>query len=156
VKLASLPTARDHHAIGVVNGKLYAIGGRINGRHDKNITENEEYDPATDRWRARAPMPTLRSGIVAASLNGKVFVFGGESNSGTHNQTESYDPVLNRWQSWALCPPLVMDWVHVLVNPFTLFPAGPNLDATFSSITRFSHRKLITAQPSNVHASAPG
>ena len=99
-----MPTPRDHHAIGVLNGKLYAIGGRINGRHDKNITENEEYDPATDRWRARASMPTLRSGIVAASLNGKVFVFGGESNSGTHNQTESYDPVSNRWQSWAPMP----------------------------------------------------
>src|SRR5207245_2635229 len=57
---APIPTSRDHHAIGVVNGKLYAIGGRINGRHDRSITENEEYDPATDRWRPRTAMPTVR------------------------------------------------------------------------------------------------
>ena len=36
-----------------LNGKLFAIGGRINGRHDKSIAANEEYDPATDRWRVR-------------------------------------------------------------------------------------------------------
>jgi len=119
----------------VLNGKLYAIGGRINGRHDKNITENEEYDPATDRWRARAPMPTLRSGIVAASLNGKVFVFGGESNSGTHNQTESYDPVSNRWQSWA--PMLTARHglgAAVFGQSIYLISGGPKPDATFSSV----------------------
>jgi hypothetical protein len=46
----------------------------INSRHDKSITANEEYDSATDRW-GRDPLPTVRSGIVAASLNDKVFVF---------------------------------------------------------------------------------
>jgi len=31
VRRAPIPTPRDHHAIGDVNAKLYAIGGRING-----------------------------------------------------------------------------------------------------------------------------
>jgi N-acetylneuraminic acid mutarotase len=130
-----MPTPRDHHAIGVLNGKLYAIGGRINGRHDKSITANEEYDPATDRWRALAPLPTVRSGIVAASLNGKVFVFGGESNSGTHNQTESYDPVSNRWQSWAPMPTARHGLgAAVLGQSIYVISGGPKPGATFSSV----------------------
>ena len=75
-----LPTPRDHHAVGVVNGKLYAIAGRINGNHDRSIGDNEEYDPASDRWHVALADPNVRSGIVAAVLTGKVFVFGGEYN----------------------------------------------------------------------------
>ena len=59
-----MPTPRDHHAIGVVNGKLYAIGGRINGRHDRSVADNEEYDPSDQSLDALAPLPTVRSGIV--------------------------------------------------------------------------------------------
>ena len=130
-----MPTPRDHHAIGVLNGKLYAIGGRINGRHDKSITANEEYDPSTDRWRARDPLPTVRSGIVAASLDGKVFVFGGESNFGTHNQTESYDPASNRWQSWAPMPIARHGLgAAVLGQSIYVISGGPKPGATFSSV----------------------
>lgn len=53
-KRAAIPTPRDHLAIGVVKGKLYAIGGRVDGSHAKNLSVNEEYDPSADRWRARA------------------------------------------------------------------------------------------------------
>jgi N-acetylneuraminic acid mutarotase len=65
---------------------------------------NEEYDPQADRWRTRAPMPTPRSGIAAAALNGRIFVFGGESPSGTFGETESYEPVKNEWRSWTPMP----------------------------------------------------
>ncbi|MBI3079664.1 MAG: galactose oxidase, partial [Deltaproteobacteria bacterium] len=44
-----------------------------------------------------APMPTPRSGIAAATLGGRIFVFGGESPAGTFNQTEAYDPGRNTW-----------------------------------------------------------
>src|SRR5262249_56155697 len=78
LKLAPMPTPRDHHAIGVLNGKLYVIGGRINGRHDKSITANEEYDPAKDQWRGPGPLSPPRGGIVAGLLEwGKFFFLGG-------------------------------------------------------------------------------
>jgi N-acetylneuraminic acid mutarotase len=91
-KHAPIPMPRDHLAIGVVGGKLYAIGGRVDGSYAKNLAHNEEYDPKTGRWRARGPIPTARSGIAAAVLKERIFVFGGESPAGTFNQTESYDP----------------------------------------------------------------
>ena len=130
-----MPTPRDHHAIGVVNGKLYAIGGRINGRHDRNVANNEEYDPATNRWRALAPLPTVRSGISAASLDGKIFVFGGETTRGTHKEVESYDPAQNRWQRWAPMPTARHGLgVAVLGQSIYVIAGGPKPGATFSSV----------------------
>ena len=44
--------ARGYLQVAVTNGKIYAIGG------SGPIGTNEEYDPATDNWTAKSPMPT--------------------------------------------------------------------------------------------------
>jgi N-acetylneuraminic acid mutarotase len=49
-------------------------------------------------------MPTARSGIAAAVLEGRVFVFGGEAPAGTFNQAEAYDPKSNSWNGHAPMP----------------------------------------------------
>src|SRR5262249_37094456 len=64
--LAYVPTARDHLAAAAMDGRLYAVGGRIDGNYSRNLASNEAYDPATGRWEQRAPLPTARSGIAAA------------------------------------------------------------------------------------------
>src|SRR5262249_43029448 len=48
--LADVPTARDHLAVAAMDGRLYAVGGRIDGNYSRNLASNEAYDPATDRW----------------------------------------------------------------------------------------------------------
>jgi hypothetical protein len=58
----------------------------IDGNYSRNLASKEAYDPATNSWEQRAPMPTARSGIAAAVLEGRVFVFGGEAPAGTFNQ----------------------------------------------------------------------
>jgi N-acetylneuraminic acid mutarotase len=68
------------------------------------LASNEAYDPTTDRWEQRAPMPTARSGIAAAVLGGRMFVFGGEAPAGTFNQVEAYDARSNGWSSHARMP----------------------------------------------------
>jgi N-acetylneuraminic acid mutarotase len=80
------------------------VGGRIDGNYSRNLASNEVYDPATDRWEQRAPMPTARSGIAAAVLGGRMFVFGGEASAGTFNQVEAYDAGSNDWSSHARMP----------------------------------------------------
>jgi N-acetylneuraminic acid mutarotase len=65
---------------------------------------NEAYDPANDRWAQRAPMPTARSGIAAAVLDGRIVVVGGEAPSGTFRQVEAYDPKSNGWSAYAPMP----------------------------------------------------
>src|SRR5262249_11461272 len=68
--LAYVPTARDHLAAAAMDGRLYAVGGRIDGNYSRNLASNEAYDPATGRWEQRAPLPTARSGIAAAGPGG--------------------------------------------------------------------------------------
>src|SRR5262249_50518207 len=60
---------------------------------------NEVYDPQSDRWERLSPIPTARSGIAAAVLQGRIFVVGGERPTGTFNQVEAYDPKSDRWTS---------------------------------------------------------
>jgi N-acetylneuraminic acid mutarotase len=87
-----------------MDGRLYAVGGRIDGNYSRNLASNEAYDPATGRWEQRAPLPTARSGIAAAILEGRMFVFGGEAPAGTFNQAEAYDARSNGWSSQARMP----------------------------------------------------
>ncbi|MCH8289930.1 hypothetical protein IH992_02335 [Candidatus Poribacteria bacterium] len=49
-KKADMPTHREDFAAGVVNGKIYVIGGG----HGGVFATVEEYDPATDTWAIKA------------------------------------------------------------------------------------------------------
>jgi hypothetical protein len=95
---AGLPTPRDHHGIGVIGEKLYAAAGRIDGNHDRGIGVNEEHDAKLDRSRKLAPIPSVRSGVGASVLNGRVLVFRGKYRRATWNYVESYDPTINHWR----------------------------------------------------------
>jgi N-acetylneuraminic acid mutarotase len=48
-------------------------------------------------------MPTNRSGIAGAAVNGRIHVFGGETPRGTLSTNEAYDPASN---SWAAAEPM--------------------------------------------------
>ena len=59
---------------GAVGDRLFALGSGVAG---KAVARNEEYDPATDRWRERAPPPQPRDDLGVAVLGGKIHTFGG-------------------------------------------------------------------------------
>ena len=89
-----------------VNGKIYVIGGSAKGV-GYEIARNEEYDPATDRWRSRAPMPHGLNHIGAAALDGKLYSAGGFTNPGHHDPSDaffSYDPSTDTWRTLAPLP----------------------------------------------------
>lgn len=82
------------------NGKLYAMGGFVFG--PGNVTNVDEYDPATDTWRPRTPMPTRRGGFgLAAAANGKIYAVGG---GGLLATVEEYDPWTDTWRTRAPMP----------------------------------------------------
>jgi N-acetylneuraminic acid mutarotase len=99
------PTARNHAAIGVVNGKIYIIGGRVGAANTttaSNTNVVEVYDPATDNWGvAGLRMPTPRSGMGWATYKGKIYVAGGEMYNADFfaviRAVEVYDPATNTW-----------------------------------------------------------
>lgn len=104
---AAMPTARSHLAAATVNGKIYAIGGFIASDTflPEPIATVEEYDPLTDSWSTKAPMPTARARHTATTVNGKIYVIGGSSTTyDTLTTVEEYDPLTNSWSTKAPMP----------------------------------------------------
>lgn len=95
---APLPQTVHHPAAASVSGKLYVIGGYVvRAFFIWNGTDAVyEYDPAVDRWRARAPMPTPRGALAAAAWGGKIYVVGGKDRTDT-GALEVYDPATDAW-----------------------------------------------------------
>jgi N-acetylneuraminic acid mutarotase len=116
--LAPLPSNRGSAVAGVVDGKIFAIGGAANHPGSKEsyidrtrgrpslhraVATNEVYDPATNRWDSRNPMPTARNHSAIGVVNGRIYVIGGRIGSvfmSTGSNTdivEEYDPATDQW-----------------------------------------------------------
>jgi N-acetylneuraminic acid mutarotase len=101
-----MPTPRNHMALNAVNGKIYAIGGRVGAAFigvASDVSLVEVYDPAKDEWQAPgARMPTARSAVGTGVYNGKIYVAGGEYQDpfiqATFRAFEEYDPATNTWR----------------------------------------------------------
>mgnify|MGYP002402879850 CR=1 FL=1 len=91
-----------------VGGRLHAIGGGIGNGFEsrRSVDWHLAYDPATNRWEARAPMPTGRDHTGAVALDGRIHVIGGRvdnfhTNSNLHHV---YDPQADKWEMRAPFP----------------------------------------------------
>jgi len=103
---ASMPTPRSGFAIAVYQNKIYCIGGTT-GDSDNFVSGftgvTEVYDPATDTWETKKPMPTPRADLCTGVVKGKIYCIGGKKYWGVApfyqelNTTEVYDPILNFW-----------------------------------------------------------
>jgi N-acetylneuraminic acid mutarotase len=108
VSKAPMQVARSGLGVAAVNGKIYAIGGstRSGGGGTRQgplpvtggtVDTNEEYDPATDTWTFKAPMPTPRAGFAIAVFHDKVYCIGEGVN-------EVYDPATDTWENKTAMP----------------------------------------------------
>jgi probable HAF family extracellular repeat protein len=103
VRAALLPERRGH-AVGVANGLLYAIGGENKFGHV--ISTVQAYNPATDSWSSKAPLPVGRqSANGAATINSTIYVAGGQNPAGTLTNTlYAYNATTNSWTTRANMP----------------------------------------------------
>jgi hypothetical protein len=69
--VGSIPRLRQLAAGAVLGGQLYMIGGmeHVNPDSVAVITRVNAYDPITNKWRLKAPLPTPRDGIVAGRVS---------------------------------------------------------------------------------------
>ncbi len=112
--LAPMPTRRGSPVAAAVGGKIYVIGGASThpgsaepavhpARPHRALGTVEEYDPATDSWRARSPMPTARNHAAVGVVGGKIYVLGGRlgaafiSVASNTDVVEEYDPATDQW-----------------------------------------------------------
>ena len=83
-------------AAGVIAGKFYVAGG-------VGTTDLDVYNPATDSWTTRAPIPKAGQAIGAA-LDGRLYVVVRSLNDGGTalvNRAYVYNPGTNKWGSIA-------------------------------------------------------
>jgi N-acetylneuraminic acid mutarotase len=97
-----MPTERDALYTCVVNGKIYAIGGRKGDEQGGNgivIKTVEEYDPVKDNWIKKADMPTARCFLSTSVVEEKIYAIGGFSLyvGNALSTVEVYDPMTDRW-----------------------------------------------------------
>jgi N-acetylneuraminic acid mutarotase len=98
--LPDLPTQRNHIAGAVVDNKFYVVGGRFGAGFRTDMTNAlEMFDPATNTWTTKTPMPTVRGGLNGIAAHGCFYVWGGENSVGVFPQMELYNPVTDTWQS---------------------------------------------------------
>src|SRR5262249_56051434 len=62
---ALIPRALHHAAAVGLNGKLYVMGGFVEGWTPTD--EVHEYDPASDRWQRLVALPAARGALAAAA-----------------------------------------------------------------------------------------
>jgi N-acetylneuraminic acid mutarotase len=96
---------RNHAFGGVVNGKIYVIGGRTGHGFILSATNTdvvEEYNPVNDSWSVpKERMPTARSGGASGFDGRRIYIAGGEVTTkdlvGAFRSVEAYDPAINSW-----------------------------------------------------------
>ncbi|MEM4243514.1 MAG: kelch repeat-containing protein [Candidatus Bathyarchaeia archaeon] len=108
-KKTPMPTPRILFGIAVIGNKIYTMGGDSGnwevGQRITNVVE--VYDPLTDKWETKSPMPTKRMAFSASVINGKIYIIGGQVSEPAYNsvlQTEVYDPETDTWTTAAPIP----------------------------------------------------
>lgn len=120
---APMPTSRAFIAAEGISGRLYVVGGALNG--DVITAALEVYDPATNSWSTKVPMPTPRYGLTSGFIGGRLYAVGGVPGNTGPSETatnESYDPVTNTWRTedpmptarWESATGVINDTLHVV------------------------------------------
>ena len=101
-----IPSHRQRGASGaaVFNGKIYLIGGIVNGHTSGWVAWFDEYDPATNLWKELPDAPRARDHFQTAITNNKLVIAGGRKSGykgrgfeETVAETDIYNFGTNSW-----------------------------------------------------------
>jgi N-acetylneuraminic acid mutarotase len=115
-----MPTPRRNFGIAACQDKIYVIGGE-NGTYGyvNYLSTNEVYDPSTDTWETKKPMPTSREWVEANVVNGKIYVISGVTDNYRSVRTpvnEVYDPATDSWTTKRRAPIAVIKGASAVVD----------------------------------------
>ncbi|UVT16508.1 MAG: galactose oxidase [Nitrospira sp.] len=130
---AAMPVGLHHVGIGVAGGRLYVIGGYSkSGMSVWNpVAATYAYDPATDTWIERAPMPTARGALSVTECEGKLYAIGGYDRKANSAAVEVYDPVGNVWATAASLP-TPRDHLATVTVAGKIYAIGGRLNGDYS------------------------
>ena len=180
--LAPLPTKRGSAVAAVAGDKIYVIGGAaiLPGSEAMALMPTvpqavlgtvEEYDPATNTWRARSPMPTPRNHAAAGAVNGKIYVIGGRVGAAfigvasDISVVEEYDPATDKWSAPRARMPTTRSALGTGTYNGRIYVAGgefqdPHMMATFRSVEAYDPATntwaIMPSMPVSRHGLAAG
>jgi N-acetylneuraminic acid mutarotase len=180
--LAPLPTKRGSPVATAVGDKIYVIGGAttLPGSEATALTPGvpqsvlgtvEEYDPATNKWRARSPMPTPRNHAAIGTVNGKIYVIGGRVGAAfigvasDISVVEEYDPATDKWSAPRARMPTTRSALGAGTYNGRIYVAGgefqdPHMMATFRSVEAYDPAtntwSIMPSMPVSRHGLAAG
>lgn len=144
MRLAPMPTPRNHLGAAALDGRIHAVVGRDGDEYE--MTVHEIYDPATDSWSTGPAVPTGRSGVAVLAHGGHFYVFGGETFTEperTFDSAERYDPRAGRWEQLPSMPTARHGLGAAVVrNRIHVVSGGPGPGFTFSDV----HERLELPQ----------
>jgi N-acetylneuraminic acid mutarotase len=117
---------------GVVNGKIYIIGG-LSGSQAVNTVL--EYEPSSDTWTdltSVSPLPTPRDHFMAGVIDGKIYCPGGRQVAldALVDVHEVFDPATRNWTTAARMPTPRAGFIGVTLGPEFLAIGGEGADNT--------------------------
>ncbi len=106
-KAAPLLEAVGEQAVAQLDGKIYLIGGKLEGKG--YVATVQVYDVATDTWEWGTPLPVAINHNVAVAVNGKIYSIGGQTptpkaGGAPTDVTFEYDPSTRQWRTRAPLP----------------------------------------------------
>lgn len=111
---APTPMKRTEVAAAMVDGKIYVVGGfekpGLGNILNFAITPAVEvYDPTTDRWTSKAPLPVGLHHVGSGVVGGRLYIIGGYSKSGLSvwnpvATVYAYDSATDSWSERASMP----------------------------------------------------
>ncbi len=131
-KKADMPTPRLGLGVSVVDGKIYAIGGMTSGSDFWSGMHNtvEVYDPVTNTWTTKAPMPTARLWFSTSLVDGKIYAIGGALVTKEMLSTvEVYDPETDVWTTKTPMPTPRMSHASAVIDGIIYVFGGGTLSA---------------------------
>jgi N-acetylneuraminic acid mutarotase len=180
--LAPMPSKRGSPVAAAVGDKIYVIGGVsiLPGATETaldfktpqaSVGTVEEYDPATNTWRERSPMPTPRNHTTAAAVNGKIYVIGGRVGAAfiglasDISVVEEYNPATDKWSAPRSRMPTARSALGSGAINGKIYVAGgefqdPHMMATFKAVEAYDPASdswsIMPSMPVSRHGLAAG
>lgn len=100
----AMPKGKFAGYAGVVNNKIYLVGGSISTGVDGTTYE---FDPVANTFTAKKAIPTKKSFFTGAVVAGKIYAINGSTGSFSGNDVNSvqiYDPAADTWANAPTTP----------------------------------------------------
>ncbi|MEO0216575.1 MAG: FlgD immunoglobulin-like domain containing protein [candidate division WOR-3 bacterium] len=132
-RIASMPEPRMAHATvySPFNDKIYVIGGSpyynpLLGQTNPVQNNCWEYDPLSDTWTIKTPMPYPLNFIYGAYCKRKIYIIGGfDSSYASVNKNQIYDIENNTWYEGDTFPwPYTASAARVVWNDSLIYCIG--------------------------------